>query len=82
VKFRSSSAASSGSNLRRESDSIGESKEVISKDKDMLLEYFQVINTAKNTVERNSSNHSVEMVFSQFAFLQLIKNRWLTKVDV
>jgi hypothetical protein len=80
VKFRSSSAASSGSNLRRESDYIGESKEVISKDKDMLLEYFQVINTARHTVERNSSNHSVEMVFSQFAFLQLIKNRWLTKV--
>jgi hypothetical protein len=82
VKFRSSSAASSGANLRRELDSIGESEEVILKDKDMLLEYFQVINTARHTVERNSSNHSVEMVFSQFAFLQLIKNRWLTKVDV
>lgn len=80
VKFRSSSAASRGSKLRKELNSIGESKEVISKDKGMLLEYFQVINTAKNTVERNSSNHSVEMVFSQFAFLQLIKNRWLTKV--
>ena len=80
VKFTDSSATSSRSNLRRELDSIGESEEVISKDEDMLLEYFQVINTARHTVERNSSSHAVEMVFSQFAFLQLIKNRWLTKV--
>jgi hypothetical protein len=46
-----------------------------------LSKYLSLIDNVSETVEKQSSTHSLEMVFSQFRFKQLVGTKWTGKMS-
>jgi hypothetical protein len=46
----------------------------------LLDSYWEVVNQASELVEDNSTEHQVEMVFSQFRFRELISKQWKERI--
>lgn len=67
------------SSLRRESTknkSVEDPNSVFGTSDNLLDSYWEVVNQASELVEDNSTEHQVEMVFSQFRFRELIAKQW------
>lgn len=45
----------------------------------LLVDYLELVDHARGIVVEHTNTHSVEMVFSQYPFENLIESKWLTK---
>lgn len=67
------------SSLRQESKnnkSVEDPNSTFGTRDNLLDSYWEVVNQAIELVEDNSTDHQVEMVFSQFRFRELIARQW------